>query len=74
MNGTPACVYDIADGAGDTMRTILFDTGDRLYAVALLLMPGPGADGGGGVWSAEELRGGAPVVNLLGFHHEHAVP
>ncbi len=51
MNGTPACVYDIADGAGDTMRTILFDTGDRLYAVALLLNAGTGAP------TAEEAYG-----------------
>lgn len=40
MNGREGCAYEVEYSTGDRVRTILVDTGERLYAVAALVNSG----------------------------------
>lgn len=37
LNGREGCAYEVAYATGDRVRTVLVDTGERLYAVAALV-------------------------------------
>jgi hypothetical protein len=37
MNGREGCAYEVEYSSGDRVRTVLVDTGERLYAVAALV-------------------------------------
>lgn len=54
INGQEACTYEVEYSTGDRVRTVLVDTGERLYAVAALVNTGAPAAARRDIFAAQQ--------------------